>query len=210
VKVCQRVCQIGPEISPRCGSYEVVQRRPKRLWRDFPPGTPIKKETLANKKERESLSPSLLTQSQAFRSSPGSCFTSGAGGRARSLLPFYAALRGAARPRSPPAPPVPLLSLPAWNPHHLKNFNRARTRPSPLVLSLIPFAPSVSSTMPAGDVGRRCGFSSRTSFRLGLLQAFSKRFKRFDFPLISAPLASGRDDSARTSGQACRPLARRE
>lgn len=91
----------------------------------------LKKKRLRIRK-RESLSPSLLTQSQAFRSSPGSSSsgsTNGDGGRARTLLLFILLYSRAARPRPPLAPPVPLLSLPARIPRSLKKF-QPRAHPS--------------------------------------------------------------------------------
>jgi len=149
----------------------------KRLWARISAGhTDKKNETLAGKKERETLSPFslLIPQAQAFSS--GSFF-------------FLPCSTGGASPSSPGRalldllrPGVPSFLCPPPHPLSSQNFSTARA----LVLRLFffprfPSAPSVSSTIQAGDFAGRCGFSSRTSFRLGLLQAFSKRFKRFDF-----------------------------
>lgn len=145
----------------------------KRLWAGISAGHTDKKiETLAGKKERESLSPL----------SPYSPSTS-------VSLRLFILLYGRSRAFSPGRalldllrPGVPGFLCPPPHPVSSQNFSTARA----LVLRLFffprfPSAPSVSSTIQAGDFAGRCGFSSRTSFRLRLLQAFSKRFKRFDF-----------------------------
>lgn len=138
--------------------------------------TDQKKETLADKKERESLSPSLsLPKHKRFPDPLRS-----------PVLLFILLYSGASHFLRPHASRPALQVAPSFFARReslsLKKISTARA-PVLLLLffSLIPSGPSVSSTMPAGDMERRCGFSSRTSFRLGLLQAFSKRFKRFDF-----------------------------
>jgi len=148
----------------------------KRLWARISAGHTDKKTKRLRVRKRENLSLlSLLTlQAQAFPS--GSFFfLSCSTGRSRAFSPGRALLDLL-------RPGVPGFLCPPPHPVSSQNFSTARA----LVLRLFffprfPSAPSVSSTMQAGDFAGRCGFSSRTSFRLGLLQAFSKRFKRFDF-----------------------------
>jgi hypothetical protein len=147
----------------------------KRLWARISAGHTDKKTKRLRVRKRESLSPL----------SPYSPSTS----VSLRLLLLFILLYGRSRAFSPGRalldllrPGVPGFLCPPPHPVSSQNFSTARA----LVLRLFffprfPSAPSVSSTIQAGDFAGRCGFSSRTSFRLRLLQAFSKRFKRFDF-----------------------------